>query len=154
MKLKSLLFISTCVVFSLASGCITDPNEEIRKQAISDEKFITEIEWETPQKQLGTIEEGQRIEVIYKFTNKGSKPLVIKSANASCGCTVPEIPKEPVMPGKSGMLKAVFDSRGRSGENHKTISVTANTKEESHTLDFTVKVNPSPETLKQQEQFQ
>jgi hypothetical protein len=72
--------------------------------------------------------------------NTGSKPLVIKNVQATCGCTVPEIPKEPVMPGKSGYIKAVFDSKGRAGENHKSITVFANTTPGEHKLDFSVNV--------------
>jgi hypothetical protein len=53
------------------------------------------------------------------------------------------------MPGEKGFIKAVFDSQGRPGSNHKTISVDANTQPEgSFQLAFTVNVNPKPEAPK------
>jgi hypothetical protein len=127
------------------TGCITDPNIEINEKALNDKDFLTEIKWTAKEKDLGTIEEGQKVEIVYEYTNVGQKPLVIKNVAASCGCTVPELPKVPVMPGKTGVIKAVFDSRGKPGINHKSITVNANTKpEESFSLEFTVNVNPAP----------
>lgn len=131
------------LVFSLHfGGCISDPVDNIRKKANNDKDFLTEITWDYTNKDFGEIEEGQKLEVIYRFTNKGKKPLVIKNAKASCGCTVPSIPKEPIMPGQTGLLKAIFDSNGRPGENHKNITVFTNTNPGEQTLDFSVKVKP------------
>ncbi len=145
MNIRALLGLSFIVVTSLFGGCITNPNEDIRKKANTDEKFVTEIAWDTTKRDMGVIEEGQQLEVIYAFTNKGKKPLVFKTAQASCGCTVPELPKEPIMPGKSGVLKAVFNSAGRVGANHKTVTVYSNTNPKSFVLEFDVTVNPKPE---------
>lgn len=132
------------IIFS-ATGCVTDPAEDIREKALNDKEFLTEIAWDQTEKDLGSIEEGQKLEVVFTFTNKGKKPLVIKTVQATCGCTVPEVPKEPVMPGNKGLIKAVFDSQGRSGSNHKTITVQANTKpQESFQLNFNVEVKPKP----------
>jgi hypothetical protein len=149
MKIKSFLpFIMLAGVF-FSPGCITDPIDDIKEKASTDKEFVTEIAWTQTERDLGTIEEGQRIEIAFEFTNKGKKPLVIKNVTASCGCTVPEVPKEPIMPGEKGYIKAVFDSQGRAGSNHKTISVDANTQPEgSFQLAFTVNVNPKPETPK------
>ena len=55
--------------------------------------------------------------------------LIIKNVTASCGCTIPEKPEEPIAPGNTGKIKATFDSRGRAGMNQKVITVVANTKE-------------------------
>lgn len=141
--LFTLLFASGMV---LATGCINDPNEAIKEQALNDKGFTTEIAWTQTERNLGIIEEGQKVEVVFEFTNKGKKPLVIKNVTATCGCTVPEIPKEPVMPGQKGLIKAVFDSQGRPGVNNKTITVESNTQpESSHQLNFSVSVNPKPE---------
>ena len=69
--------------------------------------------------------------------------LIIKNVTASCGCTIPEKPEEPIAPGNTGKIKATFDSRGRAGMNQKVITVVANTKETIHTLIFDVDVeNP------------
>ncbi len=140
-RILGVVFLSSAFI----SGCITDPNTEILEKANKDKDFITRVEWPVTEKDLGTIEEGQKVEILFSYTNAGSKPLVIKNVQASCGCTVPEIPKLPVMPGKSGMLKAIFDSKGRVGENNKTITVFANTVPAEHELSFSVNVTASPQ---------
>ncbi len=54
----------------------------------------------------------QNVPVIYYFeiTNNSNKPLVIESATASCGCTVPEYPKEPIVPGKTSKIKVQYNA--------------------------------------------
>lgn len=75
---------------------------------------------------FGKVVEGQKVEHNYRFKNIGKKALVVSSATASCGCTVPEKPEEPVKPGETGILKVVFNSAGRPGPSHKTITVVSN----------------------------
>jgi uncharacterized protein DUF1573 len=75
---------------------------------------------------FGNVTDGDKVEYSYRFRNTGDKPLIIASAVASCGCTVPEKPEEPIKPGEVGFLKVVFNSKGRVGEVHKTITVTSN----------------------------
>lgn len=75
---------------------------------------------------FGNVTDGDKVEYNYRFRNTGTKPLIIASAVASCGCTVPEKPEEPIKPGETGFLKVVFNSKGRVGEVHKTITVTSN----------------------------
>ena len=132
------------------SACINDaeekpaeklhPGEEAANVKIAPES-LTSMEWTETKKELGSIREGQQLEVIYYFKNTGKKPLTIASAQPSCGCTVPTKPERPIMPGEQGEIKAVFDSRGRVGTNHKTITVMANTEPStSHILEFDVNV--------------
>lgn len=75
---------------------------------------------------FGEIMEGEKVEYSYRFVNSGLKPLVIITASASCGCTVPQKPEKPVLPGETGFIKIVFDSKGRVGNAYKTITVTSN----------------------------
>jgi hypothetical protein len=145
------LFLSVFYILVTSfTGCIVEENEKIMNKVEKDETYLTTIAWSKITQDIGNIDEGQSVEVIYEFTNAGKRPLVIKSVNASCGCTVPEKPNEPIMPGKKGFIKAVFDSKGRPGKNHKTLSVVANTEpSESHVLAFDVNVNaskPDPES--------
>jgi hypothetical protein len=91
----------------------------------------------------GKIKEGEMLNIEFEFTNTGTEMLIIKNVTASCGCTIPEKPEEPIAPGNTGKIKATFDSRGRAGMNQKVITVVANTKETIHTLIFDVDVeNP------------
>ena len=77
---------------------------------------------------FGQVQEGEKVEFHFRFVNSGDKPMVITKAAASCGCTVPEKPERPIMPGDTGYIKASFDSQGRIGLNEKTITVEANVK--------------------------
>jgi hypothetical protein len=93
-----------------------------------DTSNFTSIEWiDNINQTLPKIKEGDVVEVTYRFKNTGTKPLVIMDVTASCGCTVPEKPQEPVLPGKEGLIKAKFDSHAKPGPNTKTLTVLANT---------------------------
>ncbi len=75
---------------------------------------------------FGKVTDGEKVEYSYRFRNTGKNPLIVSSAIASCGCTVPEKPEEPIKPGETGFLKVVFNSKGRVGPVHKEITVTSN----------------------------
>lgn len=75
---------------------------------------------------FGKAVEGTKVVYNYRFKNTGKKPLVISAAHASCGCTVPEKPEEPIKPGETGILKVVFNTANRPGPAHKTITVVSN----------------------------
>jgi hypothetical protein len=77
---------------------------------------------------FGTITEGEKVTYNFRFKNSGKKPLVISNVSASCGCTVPEKPEQPILPGETGFIKVVFNSQGKQGHNEKNITVMANTK--------------------------
>jgi len=79
---------------------------------------------------FGTIEDGVEVTRSFRFKNTGTKPLVIMTAQATCGCTVPEKPEEPIRPGETGMIKVVFHSKDRVGHQEKTIRVTSNARPE------------------------
>jgi len=85
----------------------------------------------------------KKINIAFHFTNTGKEMLIIKEVAASCGCTVPEKPEAPIAPGKSGIIKATFDSKSREGMNHKVLSVYANTQQTKHDLVFDVEVIPA-----------
>lgn len=84
---------------------------------------------------------------IAKFTNTGTEPLVIKNARGSCGCTVPEWPKEPIMPGESADIKVRYDTK-RLGKINKTVTITTNQLGDPIVLK--VIGNISPEDAKQE----
>jgi len=79
---------------------------------------------------FGKVTDGEKVEYSYRFKNTGNKALVIVEATASCGCTVPQKPEKPVMPGEIGFIKIVFDSKGRVGNAYKTITVISNANPE------------------------
>lgn len=76
---------------------------------------------------FGTITDGEVVEHTFRFTNTGTSDLVISSASASCGCTIPNWPKEPIAPGEKGEIKVEFNSNGKKDMVTKDINILANT---------------------------
>ncbi len=103
----------------------------------------TNIKFEETTYAWGSVNEGDKMTHIFKFKNAGSNDLVISEAHGSCGCTVPEWPKEPIKPGKSGEIKVVFDSKGKPGDQQKTVTLTANTDPASTILTIKGAVKPA-----------
>ncbi len=85
------------------------------------------IAFEKTKHDFGRINEGEKVNTVFKFKNSGKVALVIAKAQGSCGCTVPSWPQQPIKPGESGEIHVTFDSHGKVGQNEKTVTVTANT---------------------------
>ena len=98
------------------------------------------IEFEQIEQDLGTVIEGQKVQISYKFKNTGDSPLIIQNAQPSCGCTDPDWTREPIPVGGTGFVKAAFDTKGKVGPNTKTITVTANTWPKQTVLKFKASV--------------
>ena len=96
---------------------------------------------------FGKVVDGEMVEYSFRFKNTGKFPLVIHSATASCGCTVPTKPEKPVQPGEISFIKAVFNSAGRVGDVHKEIRVVSNARPLFPVLKLTGEV-VSKESLK------
>jgi hypothetical protein len=75
---------------------------------------------------FGKATEGEKVDFSFRFRNTGTKPLIILDARASCGCTKPSWPKEPVPPGGIASVKAEFNTEGRVGPAYKVIHVISN----------------------------
>lgn len=88
---------------------------------------IPTIQFEQELHDFGTIKDGDVVEHIFTFTNTGEAPLIISDAKATCGCTVPEWPKQPIAVGESGEMKVRFNSKNKPGIQNKTVTLTANT---------------------------
>ena len=86
---------------------------------------------------FGTLTQGETVEYNYRFKNTGTNPLIIFTAEATCGCTIPEKPEKPLMPGETGVIKVVFNSAGKKDHQSKDITVTANTTPEFPILKLT-----------------
>jgi hypothetical protein len=75
----------------------------------------------------GTIKQGESVTHEFRFKNTGKEPLIINNAVGSCGCTVPDYPKEPIKPNGSGVIKVTFNSAGKMGAQDKTVTLTYDT---------------------------
>lgn len=100
------------------------------------------IEFTKVDHDFGTVKEGQKVSYKYTFKNNGQAPLIVQSAQPSCGCTVPTWSQEPIPVGGEGFVTAEFDTNGKQGINNKTITVTANTWPKVTTLRFKAMVTP------------
>ena len=86
---------------------------------------------------FGEIEEGVVVEHVFRFTNEGEGPLIISNAQGSCGCTVPDWPRQPIAPGASGEIKVSFNSAGRAGKQDKRVTLTTNAVPQTKVLNIT-----------------
>jgi hypothetical protein len=75
---------------------------------------------------FGTIVQGEVVTYTFLYRNEGEGGLVLTSASSSCGCTVPNYSKEPLLPGEQGKLEVVFDSKGKMGVQNKTVGIRTN----------------------------
>ncbi len=128
---KVLLSISFLVLISCENSDdkkIVD-SEDVTNSASAEEKSsknLPEIKFEEELFDFGKITQGEKVNHAFSFKNIGSKSLIITGASGSCGCTVPEWPKEPINPGQSSKINVVFSSEGKSGIQEKTITVVTN----------------------------
>lgn len=95
-----------------------------------------EISFEMTEYNFGTVKKGSDMKCEFKFKNTGKSPLILNNVKASCGCTTPTWPKEPIAPGKSSAIKVEYDSK-RVGPFTKSITITSNAK--TPTVDITIK---------------
>ncbi len=90
----------------------------------------------------GNIKNGANGTCTFVFTNNGTEPLIIQSAKGSCGCTVPEWPKEPIAPGAKGEITVKYDTK-RTGAINKSVTIISNAVNEP-TKVLKIKGNVAP----------
>lgn len=77
---------------------------------------------------FGTVKQGVIVQRTFQFTNTGADSLVISDVKVTCGCTVPEWPKEPIAPGGKGAIKVEFNTADKGGRQLRILRVVANTE--------------------------
>lgn len=102
---------------------------------------------------FGEVMEGEIVTHVFHFENVGKQPLVISNARSTCGCTVPEWPKDPIAPGEKGQIEVKFNTRGKGNTQRKPVTITANTYPSSTVVYLEGKVirkeNPHADALEQ-----
>ncbi|OWY22426.1 DUF1573 domain-containing protein [Sphingobacteriales bacterium UPWRP_1] len=104
----------------------------------------TTVEFAEMEHDFGKINEGDKVSHVFKFKNTGKEPLIIASAKGSCGCTVPEYPKEPIAPGAESQILVEFNSKGKKNMQTKTVTINANTDPNPMRLTIKADVTPAP----------
>ncbi|MDX1907105.1 MAG: DUF1573 domain-containing protein [Bacteroidia bacterium] len=95
---------------------------------------LPNIQFERLEYNAGQVLEGEKVEMVFAFTNTGQEDLVIESVRPSCGCTTSELTEKVVKAGQRSEIKAVFDSRGRQGIQDKTITVRSNDPDQASVI--------------------
>lgn len=106
---------------------------------ISEAK-LPEFTFDHVEHDFGKVVNGEKVNHTFKFKNEGNSDLIISSASGSCGCTVPSYPKEPIGPGKEGVIDVVFNSEGKNGLQRVSVTVVANTVPNTKVLTLTGEV--------------
>jgi hypothetical protein len=114
------IILAMAVVFTAASISFAQTKTAASNTAVPVMKF------EKDEHNFGTIRQGDKVTYEFVFENTGNEPLIISQAQGSCGCTVPEYPKNPMKKGEKGTIKVTFDSTGKMGFQDKTITITSN----------------------------
>ncbi len=143
----AVLFLSSCDKFKAPTSQNT---QEGSMNAAVASMPKTTISFEADTYDFGKIKEGTIVEHTYKVKNTGSEPLVISNCRASCGCTIPVWPKDPVAPGATANIEVKFNSSHKGGDVSKAVTVTANTEPEQNfiTIKGFVEAEPAKEEAK------
>jgi len=116
---------------TIPANVVGNANTDIGK---TDPEKLPKIEFEKDFHDFGKIIQGEKVTFAFKFKNRGNSLLLISSVSTSCGCTVSDFPKDPVIPGGSGKIDVRFDSGSKRGPQNKTVTVFANTQPNSTNL--------------------
>lgn len=113
--MKHILIISAFIAFFTVNTSAQNTNEQV-----SDSIIFSQLVYD-----YGTVEQGSDGISKFEFTNKGEKPLLLTNVRASCGCTVPTWPREPIQPGEKGVIEVKYNTR-IVGSFNKSINVYSN----------------------------
>lgn len=114
--MKKLIFVLFLGLFASTAFAQTESKDE--KQA--------KIVFEVSSHDFGDIKQGDQVEYVFKFENKGTAPLVLTNVATTCGCTAPTWPREAILPGENGEILIKFNSAGKMGQQTKVITIYSN----------------------------
>jgi hypothetical protein len=131
---KIVVFVGLIVFVSLLS-CKENVTSKIKKENLEIAKNrdykqnegAAKLKFDRLEHDFGKITQGDIVETTFTFKNTGLDDLIITNATSTCGCTVPEWPKQPIAPGAEESIKVKFNSSGKSNKVTKTITLTTNT---------------------------
>jgi len=126
------LFLLSLVVFSCSSSsddkaittALVASPLTANKSAV--EVAIPEIEMLETSFDFGEMQQGESVTHDFILKNVGEADLIISAAKGSCGCTVPQWPKDPIAKGEDAIIKVTFNSAGKSGKQNKTVTLVTN----------------------------
>ncbi|TAH08745.1 MAG: DUF1573 domain-containing protein [Runella slithyformis] len=137
--LKSFLWV--CLAVGLAC-CGSNQDKAATASSLSDKMPKIVFEDSVKNVDFGALVEGDTVQRNFKFSNAGEFPLIINNVSTSCGCTVPQWPRDPIAPGESASIVVKFNSRGKVGSQAKAVSIYANTDPAVTEITFRAEVAP------------
>lgn len=145
----SIIWTSSCTKDALhsdaASGTDLIPADARTSLPQAEESIdnmpSTEIHFDKTEYDFGIMQKGEKQQTVFRFSNRGLEPLIISSAKGSCGCTVPEWPKQPIAPGESAEMVVEFTAK-TEGTQTKTVTIQANTDPNPTRLKIMAEVMP------------
>lgn len=148
--MKKVLLALSVTVFSVGIANAQTPHDhsshdghghgDVQQEVSNSTLTVENMAFETEMHDFGTVPEGPAAEYTFKFKNTGDQPINLKQVKASCGCTTPSWSKDPVLPGKTGEIKASYATQRRPGNFTKSITVVS----DAGTKVLTIKGNVEP----------
>lgn len=131
--MKTIYFLATSLLI-IATSCKQNTSTEISTNDVTNSQSVDgksnsdlpDIKFDEESHDFGRITQGEKVTTAFKFKNTGGANLIISSASGSCGCTVPEYPKKPILPGEEAVINVVFSSEGKSGLVEKSVTLVTN----------------------------
>lgn len=114
---KNLLLLIGLLLFSNALIFAQNKKKSVPKNA-------TALQFEEPNHPIGMVKQGTVIAYKFKFKNVSKRPVDVKNATATCGCTVPDYPFMPVLPGEIGEIGVTFNTTHKLGHQKPIVTVT------------------------------
>lgn len=144
--MKKVLFSLLCVTFTTAAlhaqeKPVPPPPPPAATAADPD---AGKFKFKEETHDYGEVPEGPKAECDFEFKNVGKKPIVITEAHGSCGCTVPEWPKEPILPGKKGKIHVIYNTDHRPGPISKEVTINSNAAQQPMVLHIRGNVKAKP----------
>ncbi|MDP2088108.1 MAG: DUF1573 domain-containing protein [Flavobacteriaceae bacterium] len=148
MKIKSIFF--SIILMMAIVGCKDNATSKIDENNLENAKVrdsqfahgMAIISFDKTEHDFGVINEGDVVETTFEIKNTGTSDLVITDAFATCGCTIPQWPKDPIKPKEKGILKVAFDSNGKPNKQQKTITLVTNTENGREVVSIKTFVTP------------
>ncbi|MFA8300999.1 MAG: DUF1573 domain-containing protein [Hyphomicrobiales bacterium] len=135
--MKRLLVTLTMIFFAFVAVQAQNTNNEDKK----DNPNAPVITFKKTVHDYGTISQGDNGKCEFKFTNTGKEPLILSKPRSSCGCTVPEWPKQPILPGQSEKIDVTYNTN-RVGPVNKSVTIYSNASNDRVVIRIKGKVNP------------
>lgn len=125
---KAILAVSLFLFVASANAQTAPASAAPTAAPAVENKNAPDFKFDVEEYNFGSIKQGDKVTYDFNFVNAGKEPLIITEAHGSCGCTVPQWPKEPVAKGAKGIIHVEFNSTGKMGMQDKTVTITSNAK--------------------------